>query len=44
MPRHIPCRVDGELQTELSRWLWLVKRIRAIPPFRFDAGEHELAG
>ena len=26
-----PVQVDGELQPELSRWLWLVKWILAIP-------------
>ena len=24
-------RVDGELQTDLSRWLWLVKWVLALP-------------
>ena len=26
-----PVRVDGELQTDLSRWLWLVKWVLALP-------------
>jgi Domain of unknown function (DUF4389) len=28
-----PVRVDGELQPDLSRWLWLVKWILALPHF-----------
>jgi len=28
-----PVRVDGELQTDLSRWLWIVKWVLALPHF-----------
>src|SRR3954467_1358570 len=32
-PSVYPIRLEGELDPPLSRWLWLVKWVLAIPPF-----------